>query len=429
MKKPLILTLLALSLVACQGEDLADPRVEDALNQEEIVENTDKKEEEIQTDYENNRQSEEEDEIKRTYPKEETKKEVIKVESSDKKEESERDSKEDSEKSSKKDKKDKKYKGEKSSDKKSKKDKNDKKADKNSEEKTADTKDQKEELTEDDYFFSYYYLVTVRDGEVVNALTDLGNYDDNYYVDYVPYSNNIFVLGSYDDHDFSIRKINGEDLTLLYDFKDNEDFRPKGMIGDKIYGIYHDDSEATVGDDRNQSGLAFIDLETGKVNIFEDTKYKNEIVDQVALTDKEILFTKFNGKQSTDLYRLDLEKGLVQKAELVEKDTDLNFLFSAKHFKKGKAEYDIFKSSDGKIKINDIEYNINDGTRFVGENIINCSRVKFDDADYLFKIDIINYLTGKTIEKDLETYGYRVYNGKLYYIDYDKKIKSLDIDL
>lgn len=432
MKKPLILTLLALSLVACQGEDLADPRVEDGLNQEEISENTDKKAEEIQTDYENNRQSEEEDEIKRTYPKEETKKEVIKVDSSNKKEESEGDSKEDSEKSSKKDKKDKKYKGEKSSDKESKKDKkdkNDKKSDKNSEEKTADTEDKKEDLTEDDYFFSYYYLVTVRDGEVVNALTDLGDYDDNYYVDYVPYSNNIFVLGSYDDYDFSIRKINGEDLTLLYDFKDNEDFRPKGMIGDKIYGIYHDNGEDTVGSDKNKSGLAYVDLDTGKINIFEDTTYNNEIVDQVAVAEKEIFFTKFNKDQSTDLYRIDLEKGLDQKAELVEKDTDLNFLFSAKYFKKGKAAYEIFKSSDGTLKIKDVEYNINDGTRFVGENIINCSRVKFDDADYLFKIDIINYLTGKTIEKDLETYGYRVYNGKLYYIDYDKKVKSLDIDL
>ena len=245
----------------------------------------------------------------------------------------------------------------------------------------------------------------------------------------MPFSNNIFVLGSYDDHDFSIRKINGEDLTLLYDFKDNEDFRPKGMIGDKIYGIYHDNSEDTDGTEKNESGLAYVDLATGKINIFEDTKYKNEIVDQVAVTEKEVFFTKFNRDQSTDLYRLDLEKGLDQKAELVEKDTDLNFLFSAKHFENGKAKYEIFKSSDGKIKINDVEYNINDGTRFIGENIITSSPIKFDDVNYLFKIDVMNYITGEVVEKDLETYGYRVANGKFYYIDYDKKIKTLDIGL
>ena len=218
-------------------------------------------------------------------------------------------------------------------------------------------------------------------------------------------------------------------MTLLYDFKENEDFRPKGMIGDKIYGIYHDNSESTEGDDKNQSGLAYVDLGTGKLNIFEDTKYENEIIYQVAVTDKEILFTKFNRDRSTDLYRLDLEKGLDQKAELVEKDTDLIFLFAAKHFENGKAKYEIFKSSDGKIKINDVEYDINDGTRFIGENIITSSPVKFDDADYLFKIDVINYITGEVVEKDLETYGYRVANGKFYYIDYDKKIKTLDIGL
>lgn len=400
MKKTLLVTILALTLVACKQKETIDKKVTENVNQEEIAENS-------QINEENNNQkdekSEENQEIKRTYPEEETEKDVISVEKS-------------SDKKSKKDKKEKK-------------DKKDKKVDKNSEEKTADTEDKKEELTEDDYFFSYYYLVTVRDGEIVNALTDLGDYDDNYYIDYVPYSNNIFVLGSYDDHDFSIRKINGEDLTLLYDFKDNEDFRPKGMIGDKIYGIYHDNSEDTDGTEKNESGLAYVDLATGKINIFEDTKYKNEIVDQVAVTEKEVFFTKFNRDQSTDLYRLDLEKGLDQKAELVEKDTDLSFLLSAKHFKNGKAKYEIFKSSDGKIKINDIEYNINDGTRFIGENIITSSPIKFDDVNYLFKIDVINYITGEVVEKDLETYGYRVANGKFYYIDYDKKIKTLDIGL
>ena len=418
MKKTLLVTILVLTLVACNQKETVDKKVTQNVNQEEISENSQINEE---NQNQKDEESEENQEIKRTYPKETTEKEVISVEKSIEKVKEENE-KETHDKKDKKDEKSKK-KDEKNPDKDFK---------KNGEKSNKSDKKSEKGLTEDDFFFSYYYLVTIRGGEVINPITDLDGYDDNYYADYVPFSNNIFVLGSSSDNnksDFSIRKINGKDLTLLYDFKDNKDFRPKGMIGDRIYGLYHDNSESTEGDDRNQSGLAFVDLGTGKLNIFEDTKYENEIIYQVAVTDKEILFTKFNRDRSTDLYRIDLEKGLDQKAELVEKDTNLIFLFSAKHFENGKAKYEIFKSSDGKIKINDIEYNINDGTRFIGENIINCSRVKFDDADYLFKIDIINYLTGKTIEKDLETYGYRVYNGKLYYIDYDKKIKSLDIDL
>lgn len=418
MKKTLLVTILALTLVACKQKETIDKKVTENVNQEEIAENS-------QINEENNNQkdekSEENQEIKRTYPEEETEKEVISVEKSTEKVKEENEKETDD-----------------------KKDKKDEKSEKKDEEKPdrgskkdgekSDKSDKKSEkgLTEDDFFFSYYYLVTIRGGEVVNPIRGEDRYDDNYYADYVPFSNNIFVLGSSSDNnksDFSIRKINGEDLTLLYDFKDNEDFRPKGMIGDRIYGLYHDNSESTEGNDKNQSGLAFVDLGTGKLNIFEDTKYENEIIYQVAVTDKEILFTKFNRDRSTDLYRLDLEKGLDQKAELVEKDTNLIFLFSAKHFENGKAKYEIFKSSDGKIKINDIEYNINDGTRFIGENIITSSPIKFDDVKYLFKIDVINYITGEVVEKDLETYGYRVANGKFYYIDYDKKIKTLDIGL
>lgn len=415
MKKTLLVTILALTLVACKQKETIDKKVTENVNQEEIAENS-------QINEENNNQkdekSEENQEIKRTYPKETTEKEVISVEKSTEKVKEE-DKKETHDKKDKKDEKSKK-KDEKNPDKDTKKD---------GEKSNKSDKKSEKGLTEDDLFFSYYYLVTIRGGEICNGLTDIKDYSENYYVDYVPFSNNVLVLGSYDDHDFSIRKINGEELTLLYDFKDNEDFRPKGMIGDKIYGIYHDNSEDTDGTEKNESGLAYVDLATGKINIFEDTKYENEIIYQVAVTDKEILFTKFNRDQSTDLYRLDLEKDLDQKAELVEKDTDISFLFSAKHFENGKAKYEIFKSSDGKIKINDIEYNINDGTRFIGENIITSSSIKFDDVKYLFKIDVINYITGEVVEKDLETYGYRVANGKFYYIDYDKKIKTLDIGL
>lgn len=418
MKRALIITLLALGLVACDKKDLDDPRVKEALNQAKLEVNTEDDSVSDEEDQDDQQENEDEDEdIKRSYPEDKVEKDVISVESSRKKDTEDKEEKKKSEKTNKK--KDKKSKEESS-----------KKADKEEKkDKENSDKDDKKSLTEEDIFFSNYDLVTIRGGEVCSALTDLRDYSENFEATYVPFSNNIFVLGSYDDKDFSIKKINGEDLTLLYDFKDHEDFRPKGMIGDKIYGIYYDNREDTVGTDINQSGLAYVDLKTGKLNIYEATKYKDEIVDQVAVTDKEILFTKFNRFQKTELYKLDPAKGLDQKAELLEKNTDLNFLYSAKYFEDGKAKYEIFKSSDGYLKIKDVTYKLSDRVIFIGQNMITCQGVKFDKAKHLFKMDIVNYLTGDVVEKDLETYGYRVYGGKLYYIDYDKKVQSLDIGL
>lgn len=410
MKKTIILTLLALSLVACDEKDLDDPRVKDALNQKEVSENIEEEpEEETQTD-ENRAQNEEDQDINRTYPDDEIKKEVIPVESSNKKEDS---------------------KEEKSDEKQPKKDKKSKKKD----QKKADKEDKKA-LTADDYFFSYYSLVTVKDGEVKNVLTDLDDYGEDYFMDYVPFSNNIFVAGSVIDQKFSINKINGQDLTLMYDFKEGETFYPLAMIDDKIYGRYQYYENYDMKKNSNfipeKSGIGVVDLKTGKLKVFKVTHTKgNESLLGQGISDKEILFTKMEDDQKSNLYKLDLEKGYDQKAELVEENTKANFFLSSKHFEDGKAIYEIFKSNGDEIEIKDKKYTINDEKRMtlIGQNLIIQEPVKFDNADYLFKMDIINYLTGEVVEKDLESYGFRVYKGKLYYIDYDKKVQSLDIGL
>src|SRR5699024_494681 len=143
---------------------------------------------------------------------------------------------------------------EKTNDKKEKEDKEDSKEKKDKKDKKKDEKDPNEKsddeskankgLTEDDYFFSYYDLVTVKDGKIADALKKLGynttdiSQEKEYTASYVPYSNNVFVLGSYVKNDFSIQRIDGKKLSLLYDFKENESFMPLGMIGDKVYGMY-----------------------------------------------------------------------------------------------------------------------------------------------------------------------------------------------
>lgn len=419
MKKTLILAMLALSLVACDQKNTDELKATEAQKQEEISENTQEDSEVVDDKDIENEEDEEENEINRTYPEDKPEKEVISVEKS--KEKDEKDKKEDSD-NSEKNKKEKKKKSDKKSDKKSGKD---SKKDENTDEKA---------LTEDDLFFSYFNLVTVRGGEVCDGLTDIRDYGKDYFASYVPFSNNVFILGSYPDNDFSIRKINGEDLTLLYEFKENESFRPVGMVGDRIYGFYSfyegEDNNSKL--DNTKSGFGYVDLKNGKVGVYEASKIKEGgSLINVAITDKEAYLTKFAMGTGTNLYKLDLTKDLDQEPELVEENTELSLLGTGKHFKDGKANYEVYKTKDDKLKIGDIDYQLTDEKviSFIGENVIIQTPVKFDEAKYLFKMDIINYLTGEVVEKDLETYGYRVYNGKLYYIDYDKKIKTLKLGL
>lgn len=436
MKKTIILALLALSLVACDEKDIDDPRVKDALNQAKLEVNT---KEDAENDYEDNEASRKDEDINRTYPKDEVKKDVISVESTSEKDEQEsKEGKEDSEKSdkekSKKDKKSKK-KDKNKADKDLKKDGKKSEKDAGKEPKSED-KSKKPALSEDDYFFSYYSLVTVRNGGVVNALTGKDENKNPYFIDYVPFSNNIFVVGSVMNQDFSIKKINGQDLTLMYNFKEGETFYPLALIDDKIYGRYqyyeNYDQKTNSTFISEKSGIGVVDLKTGKIGVFKATHTKgNESLLGQGVSDKEILFTKMEDDQKINLYKLDLDKDYDQKAELVEENTEASFFLSSKHFEDGKAIYKIFKSNGDEIEIKDKKYTINDDRRMtlIGQNLIIQEPVKFDDADYLFKMDIINYLTGETIEKDLESYGFRVYKGKLYYIDYDKKVQSLDIGL
>ena len=425
MKKILILSIIAISLSACGSQ--TDTHVNEALENDKQIAS---KENPAEENTEN-----EDEEINRTYPedkKEEIKKEVIDVENSADEKEDEKDSKDEDEKSSdeddKKDKKDKKDER--------KEDKKDDKEGKDSDEDSEGNKKEKKVLTEDDYFFSYFDLVSVKDGKIVDALKELGynttdvSHEKEYTASYVPYSNNVFVLGSYPKNDFSIQRIDGKKLTLLHDFKENETFIPLGIVGDKVYGMYaYYENNERIAD---KSGFGFVDLETGKVGVYKATKsYTGESVIGVGVSDKEAFFTKFEKGYGTNLYKLDFEKGFDQEAELVEENTEANFVMSAKHFDKDKPVYEIFTSKGNDFLIGDAKYTVTDTNRisFIGQNIIIQEPVKFDQAENLFKMDIINYLTGEVVEKDLESYGYRVYNGKLYYIDYDKKVQSLEIGL
>ena len=298
-----------------------------------------------------------------------------------------------------------------------------------------DKKDESGEgfLTEDDLFFSDFNLVSVMDGEVVSIISDMKNLGDDTYAFPVPLSDDLFVFvtGSEGVHNSTLMKIVGKDIKEIYRIKDQE-FLPSAMVGDKVYGFFRGDNDLSKFG--YISAYGDIDLKTGNTNIFEALKMKEAsgFLQGIGFTDKEILYNKLNmsGDFLEKRYRLDLSQGYDQEPEEVGNVEGFTWLQSVKYDKDGNDFYDILDvdyDDEGKCYIKGIECP-GEGTQLIsaGPNIILQNFIDPDKDPYLFKMDILNFVTGDFIAKDLESYGYRVLKGKLYYLDKDKKVQVLD---
>lgn len=311
--------------------------------------------------------------------------------------------------------------------------------DKAKDDEKASDEDKKDEsgevfLTEDDLFFSDFNLVSVMDGEVVSVISDMKNLGYDTYAYPVPLSDDLFVFvtGSEGVHNSTLMKIVGKNFEEIYKIKDQE-FLPSAKVGDKVYGLFSGNVNPSKFD--YISAFGEIDLKTGKTNIFEALKMKdsNGFLQGIGFTDKEISYIKNNmsGDFSDKLYRLDLSKGYDQEPEEVGDVEGFTWLQSVRYDKDGKDNYDILDvdyDDEGKCYIKGIECPAEEGTQFIsaGPNIIFQNFIDPEKDPYLFKMDILNFVTGDFVAKDLEAYGYRVFKGKLYYLDKDKKVQVLD---
>ena len=304
--------------------------------------------------------------------------------------------------------------------------------DKKDEEDSSNNGSDESYLTEDDFFFSNFDLVSVKDGELVNVIRDVKKLGDDTYTYPVPLSDDLFLFGTNGESNSTLMKINGKDFEEIYKIEDQE-FTPSAMVGDKVYGFFRGDNDLSKFG--YISAYGDIDLKTGNTNIFEALKMKEAsgFLQGIGFTDKEILYSKLNmsGDYSEKLYRLDLSKGYNQESEEIGDVEGFTWLQSVKYDKDGNDFYDILDvdfDDEGKCYINDFECHIEAGTEFVsaGPNIIFQTFIDPEKDPYLFKMDIINFLTGDFVAKDVEAYGYRVLKGKLYYLDKDKKVQVLD---
>lgn len=298
-----------------------------------------------------------------------------------------------------------------------------------------------EQVSEDDLFSSPLgpFTSVNENGELVdengNVLTGV---DEDHY-DYVKYTNNIFVKSKNDIYDqVSIVRMNDKSVETLFEFPGVDDFRPLGMIGDRIYGFHDKQSKAEINGtptlDKESSAIGYVDLSTGEVHDFDATA--EEITGGAVVIDGELQFTKpgDNNEQDAynyDLYKLDLSKGTDQEAELVEKDFNLQYLFGQKRFENGNPVWKIYRADNDNIYANDQKFPFlwaEQGMQeIIGNNIFYYE--SSDSEDRLSRpIKIINMSSGETV-LDTKIRGMKISGNKLYYINTDNELESVDIEL
>lgn len=309
------------------------------------------------------------------------------------------------------------------------------------EEKTEDKEVSDEEVTKDDLFFNPLgpFSSVDENGVLVDENGNEITIDNTDHYDYVKYTNNVFVKSKSDIYDqVLIVRMNDKSVETLFEFPGVDDFRPLGMIGDRIYGFHDQQSKAEINGtptlDTEKSAIAYVDLATGEVHDFEATV--DVMTGGAVVVDGELQFTKpgDNNEQDAynyDLYKLDLSKGTDQEAELVEKDFDLQYLFGQKRFENGNPVWKIYRADNDNIYANDQKFPFlwaEQGMQeIIGNNIFYYESSESEDR-LSRPIKVINMTSGETV-LDTQIRGLKISNNKLYYINTDNELESVDIEL
>ena len=412
MKKIIPIMALSLALVGCTNTNSTESETNTGTNTNEtqVSENTDDTQVIDVEKAENNKENSEESGS---------------VETEDQ-------SEEDSEQSQEKDKED------------SKKENSDDSSKKESEEENQAENEDKE-VSKDDLFFSLYapFSTVNENGDIVDESGNVAPSDESYNYDYVKYSNNLFVRSKRNVKDLkdivAIVRMNDKDVTTLYEFPQNEDFRPLGLIGDRVYG-YHDYNEddeinGTPTLKQVKSAIGYVDLATGEVKDFDATV--DGLVGGAVVVDGELQFTLpgDNNEQNAynfDLYKLDLSKSTDQEAELLEKDFDLQYLFGQKRFENGNPVWKIYRADNENIYVNDQKFPFlwaeQGNQEIIGNNIFYFNNDGISEDRLSRTIKVINMSSGETV---LETQirGMKIEGNKLYYLTPENEVESVDIEL
>lgn len=294
------------------------------------------------------------------------------------------------------------------------------------------------------FFLPYARIVKLtEDGNVVNEIDQEIPTEEASYFNYVKYTNNIFVKEVPLESRYSIVRMNDNSIDTIYEFEENESFRPLGLVDGKIYGFhqFYEDNETSGGKTliEEKSGIGAFDMDTGEIHDFEATL--GESTGTAVVAGDKLQFSMQGDDYpenvySYDLYELDLTKGYDQEAELVEKDFDLQYLFGQKVFENGNPSWHIRRADNDNLYVDGKEFPFlwaEEGFQeFVGNNIFYFKTDATIDPSqndyYLAQLSIYDIGTGDKIF-DENIRGIKLVDGKLYYISEDREIKSLEVDL
>lgn len=325
-------------------------------------------------------------------------------------------------------------------------DKEEEKEEKPSGEKESPEEEKQGEVTADDLFFLPYgpFASVNENGELVdeNGKELLPNQPTGQY-EYVKYTNNVFVKMKNDLYGtVSIVRMNDKDVSTLYEFPEGEEFTSLGMIGDRIYGFHSYKSKSDINGTpslkTDKTAIGYVDLASGKVFDYEDTI--DVQTGEAVVIDGQLQFTKpgDNAKENVynfDLYKLDLTKGLDQKAELLEKDFDLQYLFGQKRFVDGNPVWNILRADNDNIYANDQKFPFlwaeAGYQEIIGNNIFYFPAKQSDtgDVDLLSRtLKVMNLTSGETVLEEVVR-GIKIADGKLYYLTSNNQLESVDIEL
>lgn len=325
-------------------------------------------------------------------------------------------------------------------------DKEEEKEEKHSGEKESSEEEKQGEVTADDLFFLPYgpFASVNENGKLVdeNGKELLPNQPTGQY-EYVKYTNNVFVKMKNDLYGtVSIVRMNDKDVSTLYEFPEGEEFTSLGMIGDRIYGFHSYKSKSDINGTpslkTDKTAIGYVDLASGKVFDYEDTI--DVQTGEAVVIDGQLQFTKpgDNAKENVynfDLYKLDLTKGLDQKAELLEKDFDLQYLFGQKRFVDGNPVWNILRADNDNIYANDQKFPFlwaeAGYQEIIGNNIFYFPAKQSDtgDVDLLSRtLKVMNLTSGETVLEEVVR-GIKIADGKLYYLTSNNQLESVDIEL
>lgn len=323
-------------------------------------------------------------------------------------------------------------------------DKEEEKEEKHSGEKESSEEEKQGEVTADDLFFLPYgpFASVNENGKLVdeNGKELLPNQPTGQY-EYVKYTNNVFVKMKNDLYGtVSIVRMNDKDVSTLYEFPEGEEFTSLGMIGDRIYGFHSYKSKSDINGTpslkTDKTAIGYVDLASGKVFDYEDTI--DVQTGEAVVIDGQLQFTKpgDNAKENVynfDLYKLDLTKGLDQKAELVEKDFDLQYLFGQKRFVDGNPVWNILRADNDNIYANDQKFPFlwaeTGHQEIIGNNIFYFQVDAKGEGDRLStNLKILNLTSGETVLEEVVR-GIKIADGKLYYLTSNNQLESVDIEL